>query len=34
MYQAGDIVEGASFGNLLDALDASYCTSGGGDSPT
>ncbi|KZT64883.1 subtilisin-like protein [Daedalea quercina L-15889] len=25
LYQAGDDVEGASFNNLLDALDASYC---------
>jgi len=31
LYQAGDLVEGASFNNFLDALDASYCTSGGGD---
>ncbi|KUJ19485.1 subtilisin-like protein [Mollisia scopiformis] len=34
LYQTGDAVEGASFNNLLDALDASYCTSGGGDNPT
>lgn len=34
LYQTGDIVEGASFNNFLDALDASYCTSGGGDNPT
>lgn len=33
LYQAGDLYEGASFGNLLDALDASYCTFEGGDSP-
>jgi tripeptidyl-peptidase-1 len=33
LYQAGDQVEGASFNNFLDALDASYCTSGGGDTP-
>ncbi|PCH35494.1 subtilisin-like protein [Wolfiporia cocos MD-104 SS10] len=32
LYQAGDDVEGASFGNLLDALDASFCTFEGGDS--
>ena len=32
LYQAGDLYEGASFGNLLDALDASYCTFDGGDS--
>ncbi|KAF8478880.1 subtilisin-like protein [Gautieria morchelliformis] len=34
LYQAGDLVEGASFNNLLDALDASYCTFEGGDDPT
>ncbi|KAH8820611.1 peptidase S8/S53 domain-containing protein [Xylogone sp. PMI_703] len=34
LYQVGDTVEGASFGNFLDALDASFCTSGGGDDPT
>ncbi|KZT01332.1 subtilisin-like protein [Laetiporus sulphureus 93-53] len=34
LYQTGDDVEGASFNNLLDALDASYCTFEGGDSPT
>ncbi|KAF8849785.1 subtilisin-like protein [Acephala macrosclerotiorum] len=34
LYQTGDAVEGASFNNFLDALDASYCTSGGGDNPT
>ncbi|EPS96656.1 hypothetical protein FOMPIDRAFT_128300 [Fomitopsis schrenkii] len=33
LYQAGDDVEGASFGNLLDALDASYCYYDGGDNP-
>ncbi|KAH9924577.1 subtilisin-like protein [Fomitopsis serialis] len=33
LYQAGDLYEGASFGNLLDALDASYCTFDGGDDP-
>ncbi|TFY61990.1 hypothetical protein EVJ58_g4155 [Rhodofomes roseus] len=33
LYQAGDFYEGASFGNLLDALDASYCTFEGGDDP-
>ena len=26
LYQVGDDVEGASFNNFLDALDASYCT--------
>lgn len=30
LYQTGDIVEGASFNNFLDALDASYCA---GDDP-
>ncbi|CDO76124.1 hypothetical protein BN946_scf184876.g17 [Trametes cinnabarina] len=34
LYQVGDPVEGASFNNLLDGLDQSYCTSGGGDDPT
>ncbi|KAG9312092.1 peptidase S8/S53 domain-containing protein [Chiua virens] len=34
LYQAGDMVEGASFNNFLDALDASYCTFEGGDDPT
>ena len=34
LYQTGDMVEGASFNNFLDAIDASYCTSGGGDNPT
>ncbi|GJJ12900.1 hypothetical protein Clacol_007146 [Clathrus columnatus] len=34
LYQAGDLVEGASFNNLLDALDGSYCTFDGGDDPT
>jgi len=33
LYQAGDLPEGASFNNLLDALDASYCTFEGGDDP-
>ncbi|PCH35779.1 subtilisin-like protein [Wolfiporia cocos MD-104 SS10] len=33
LYQTGDMVEGASFNNLLDALDASYCTFEGGDDP-
>lgn len=28
------LVKGASFNNLLDALDASYCTFEGGDDPT
>jgi tripeptidyl-peptidase-1 len=34
LYQTGDYVEGASFNNFLDALDASYCTYDGGDDPT
>jgi hypothetical protein len=33
LYQVGDLVEGASFNNFLDAIDGSYCTSGGGDDP-
>jgi len=33
LYQVGDIVEGASFNNFLDAIDASYCTFEGGDNP-
>ena len=32
LYQVGDLVEGASFNNFLDAIDASYCTFRGGDS--
>ncbi|KAH7883232.1 peptidase S8/S53 domain-containing protein [Phlebopus sp. FC_14] len=34
LYQVGDMVEGASFNNFLDALDGSYCTFEGGDDPT
>lgn len=34
LYQVGDVVEGASFNNFLDAIDGSYCTSNGGDDPT
>ena len=34
LYQVGDTVEGASFNNLLDALDGSYCTFEGGDDPS
>jgi tripeptidyl-peptidase-1 len=34
LYQAGDILAGASFNNFLDALDASYCTYEGGDDPS
>ncbi|GJJ08142.1 hypothetical protein Clacol_002350 [Clathrus columnatus] len=33
LYQVGDTVEGASFNNMLDAIDASFCTFEGGDSP-
>jgi hypothetical protein len=33
LYQVGDIVEGGSFNTFLDALDLTYCTSGGGDTP-
>ncbi|TBU55600.1 subtilisin-like protein [Dichomitus squalens] len=34
LYQVGDTVEGASFNNLLNALDGSYCTFEGGDDPS
>ena len=34
LYQVGDLVEGASFNNFLDAIDGSYCTTDGGDDPT
>lgn len=34
LYQIGDMIEGASFNNFLDALDAEYCTLDGGDDPT
>lgn len=34
LYQVGDLVEGASFNNFLDGIDASYCTFEGGDNPT
>ena len=34
LYQVGDLVEGASFNNFLDAIDGSYCTYRGGDSRT
>ncbi|KAG9941557.1 subtilisin-like protein, partial [Aureobasidium melanogenum] len=34
LYQVGDLVEGASFNNFLDAIDASYCTYEGGDDPS
>lgn len=33
LYQTGDLAEGASFNNFLDALDGAYCTSDGGDDP-
>ncbi|KAF9495245.1 hypothetical protein BDN71DRAFT_1506993 [Pleurotus eryngii] len=31
LYQVGDLVQGASFNNFLDAIDGSYCTFDGGD---
>ncbi|KAJ7637005.1 subtilisin-like protein [Roridomyces roridus] len=34
LYQVGDLQMGASFNNLLDGLDASYCTFEGGDDAT
>lgn len=34
LYQVGDIPQGASFNNFLDAIDGSYCTFEGGDDPT
>ncbi|KAH9850152.1 subtilisin-like protein [Lenzites betulinus] len=34
LLQAGDLVEGASFNNWLDAVDGSFCTFEGGDDPT
>jgi tripeptidyl-peptidase I len=34
LYQVGDLLEGASFNNFLDAIDGSYCTYDGGDDPT
>ncbi|TBU54464.1 subtilisin-like protein [Dichomitus squalens] len=34
LLQTGDLVEGASFDNWLDAVDASFCTFEGGDDPT
>lgn len=34
LYQVGDMVEGASFNNFLDAIDGSYCTFEGGNDPT
>ncbi|KAK1980246.1 Pro-kumamolisin [Colletotrichum cereale] len=32
LYQVGDLNQGASFNNFLDAIDGSYCTFEGGDS--
>ena len=34
LLQTGDLVEGASFNNWLDAVDGSFCTFEGGDDPT
>lgn len=34
LYQVGDLVEGASFNNFLDAIDGPYCTYEGGDDPS
>ncbi|OCH89202.1 subtilisin-like protein [Obba rivulosa] len=34
LYQNGDLVEGSSFDNFLDALDGSFCTFEGGDDPS
>ena len=34
LYQVGDLVEGASFNDFLDAIDGSYCSYDGGDDPT
>ena len=34
LYQVGDLLEGASFKNFLDAIDGSYCTYLGGDDKT
>ncbi|KAJ7885104.1 subtilisin-like protein [Mycena olivaceomarginata] len=33
LYQVGDLSMGASFNNLLDALDGSFCSFEGGDDP-
>ncbi|KAK9780096.1 putative Protease s8 tripeptidyl peptidase [Seiridium cardinale] len=32
LFQVGDLTQGGSFGNLLDALDGSFCNFEGGDS--
>jgi len=34
LYQVGDLIEGASFNNFLDAIDGSYCSFKGGDDKT
>ena len=34
LFQVGDLIEGASFNNFLDAIDGSYCTFEGGDDPS
>ena len=34
LYQVGDIPQGASFNDFLDAIDGSYCTFEGGDDTT
>ncbi|THU82569.1 subtilisin-like protein [Dendrothele bispora CBS 962.96] len=34
LLQVGDLVEGGSFDNWLDAVDASFCTFEGGDDPS
>ncbi|KAI6136974.1 peptidase S8/S53 domain-containing protein [Pisolithus sp. B1] len=34
LYQVGDVIEGGSFDNFLDAIDGSYCTFDGGDDPS
>ena len=33
LFQVGDFIEGGSFNDFLDAIDASYCTFDGGDDP-
>ncbi len=33
LYQVGDNIASGSFNNFLDAIDASYCTTDGGDDP-
>jgi len=34
LYQVGDLLEGASFKNFLDAIDGNYCTYDKGNNPT